>query len=563
MILLDPRATRTDVDDETRRVLERTVDFFETKGKQRIKEDYHARVWYADFLEFVKEERAFASVLTPAGYGVGDDDARWDTYRIGAFAEVLGFYGLQYWYTWQVTALGLGPIWMSENEAVKRRTAELLADGGIFAFGLSEKEHGADIYSSHMRLDARDDGTYRANGRKYYIGNGNEASLVSTFGKVDGEYVFFVTEPRHEAYELVQNVVASQNYVSEFALHDYPITDGDILSRGREAWDSALNTINICKFNLGWASIGIATHALYEAVSHAAHRQLYGMTVTDFPHVRRLLTDAYVRVVAMKLFTRRATDYLRSASAEDRRYLLYNPIVKMKVTREGESAIDLAWDVIAAKGFEKDMYFEQAAVDIRALPKLEGTVHVNAALVAKFMPNYLFAPADYPEIPRRDDPAHDAFLFQQGSTKGLGKVRFHDYRIAFDAWDLPNVAIFREQVEGFKELVTHAPPSEDQARDVDFLLAGAELFTLIVYGQIVLEGARLDGLDDATVNQIFDVLIRDFSAYALELHGKPSSTPEQMERALGLIRKPAVDEARTESVWKDVLSLDGAYAMNP
>jgi len=27
------------------------------------------------------------------------------------------------------------------------------------------------------------------------------------------------------------------------------------------------------------------------------------------------------------------------------------------------------WDVIAAKGFEKDMFFEQAAIDIRALPK--------------------------------------------------------------------------------------------------------------------------------------------------------------------------------------------------
>ncbi len=44
--------------------------------------------------------------------------------------------------------------------------------------------------------------------------------------------------------------------------------------------------------------------------------------------------------------------------AEDRRYLLYNPIVKMKVTTQGEEVINLLWDVIAAKGFEKDMYFE-------------------------------------------------------------------------------------------------------------------------------------------------------------------------------------------------------------
>ena len=40
----------------------------------------------------------------------------------------------------------------------------------------------------------------------------------------------------------------------------------------------------------------------------------------------------------------------------------------MKVTTEGERVIDLLWDVIAAKGFEKDIYFEMAARDIRALP---------------------------------------------------------------------------------------------------------------------------------------------------------------------------------------------------
>jgi len=66
---------------------------------------------------------------TPAGYGAAG--SRWDTWRICEFAEILGFYGLQYWYTWQVSVLGLGPIWMSGNEAVKQRAARALEDGGI------------------------------------------------------------------------------------------------------------------------------------------------------------------------------------------------------------------------------------------------------------------------------------------------------------------------------------------------------------------------------------------------------------------------------------------------
>ena len=310
------------------------------------------------------------------------------------FNEILGFYSLAYWYTWQVTILGLGPIWMGKNEAVKQKTARLLEEGGIFAFGLSEKEHGADLYSSDMALTPMGDGQYRADGGKYYIGNGNEAALVSTFAKNSetDEYVFFAVDSKHENYECVQNVVNSQKYVAEYALHGYPLTDDDILTTGSEAWDSSLNTINVGKYNLGWASIGICTHAFYEAINHAAGRFLFKHYVTDFPHIRQLFVDAYTRLCAMSMFAARAADYMRSASADDRRYLLYNPMVKMKVTTQGEEVINLLWDVIAAKGFEKDTYFEMAARDIRALPKLEGTVHVNMALIIKFMANYFFNP---------------------------------------------------------------------------------------------------------------------------------------------------------------------------
>ena len=83
-----------------------------------------------------------ATMCTPEGYGAAD--SRWDTWRICEFAEILGFYGLQYWYTWQVTVLGLGPIWMSENEAIKKRAAEALEQACIV--------HGVESPSGDARL---------------------------------------------------------------------------------------------------------------------------------------------------------------------------------------------------------------------------------------------------------------------------------------------------------------------------------------------------------------------------------------------------------------------------
>lgn len=239
-------------------------------------------------------------------------------------------------------------------------------------------------------------------------------------------------------------------------------------------------------------------------------------------------------------------------------------MTKMKVTTEGEKVIDLMWDVIAAKGFEADTYFDKAAKDIRGLPKLEGTVHVNLALILKFMGNYLFNPAEYAPVPSRLDAADDEFLFRQGPARGLGAIRFHDWRTAYDAHaHVPNVARFREQADGFCALLLAHAPSTEQQQDLDFLLEIGQLFALVVYGQLVLEQAELTGLDADVLDQVFDALVRDFSAHATELHGKASTTDEQAAWALAHVRRPAADAERAARVWGRVEALSGAYEMQP
>jgi len=565
MLLLDPnKHERHYSDKRSREIMIKTIKFFENKGKVKLKEDDRNRVWYDDFLEFVKENKLFYELLTPSDYG--EKGCRWDTWRNCEFNEILAFYGLHYWYTWQVSILGLGPIWMSHNIGEKQRAAKLLKEGHVFAFGLSEREHGADVYSTEMSLTPQPDGTYLANGEKYYIGNGNKAEMVSTFGKMsdNGDYVFFSANYSHKNYELVKNVVNSQSYVADFILRDYPVTENEILSRGQDAWDSALNTINVGKYNLGWASIGICTHAFYEAINHAANRVLYGMRITDFPHVSQMFVDAYSRLTAMKLFALRASDYMRAASPDDRRYLLYNPTVKMKVTTQGEEVINLLWNVIAAKGFEMDTYFEMAARDIRALPKLEGTVHVNIALIVKFMANYFFNPQQYPPLGTQDQPVDDSFLFNQGPTRGLGKIKFHDYSLAYNLYELPNIEIFKEQITCLKEFLAAATPDAEQQRNTDFLLSLGEMFTLVVYGQLILENARIYNLEESLVDQIFDFMVRDFSGFALTLYGKPSTSDTQMDYLFKMIKKPAVDNVRFGKVWNEqVLTLKDLYEMKP
>ena len=575
-LLFDPNTyDPAEFDAETRRLLRATIDFFEGQGKKRILDDDLKAQWPADFVEFVKREKLFATFLTPSEFANGNPDKRWDGARNAALAEILGFYGLTYWYTEQVTILGLGPVWQSENKDAKLRAADDLEAGEVMAFGLSEREHGADVYSTDMILtpasaqDQADGILYRASGEKYYIGNGNVASLVSVFGRrgdVEGQdgYVFFAADSRHENYHLIDNVVHMQIYVSTFRLENYPVRAEDILHTGVEAFAAALNTVNVGKFNLCSSSIGMCEHAFYEAITHAQNRILYGKPVTDFSHVRANFVDAYARMIAMKAFSRRAVDYFRSASLQDRRYLLFNPMTKAKVTMEGETVMRAMHDVVAAKGYEKNTMFREVAQLIGCLPRLEGTVHVNVGLVLKFMPNYMLNPKEYPQIPTRNDAADDTFFWNQGPTRGAGQVQFADWTPVYEQHaHVPNVARFYEQAAAFRDLLLSAAPDAEQAKDLDFLLNVGHLFSLIVYGQLILEQAALTGLDDDIVDQIFAFQITDFNSYAVALQGKPTSTQAQQDWALAAIRKPVPDAERFGRVWERVRAYDGAYEMAP
>ena len=354
MLLLNPRdLSAFGLDAPSRLLLEETIEFFERKGKRKLKDDDHERVWYADFLDFVKRERdlrdaAHARRLRRAPTRAGTRAATASSTRSSASTA---------WLLVHVAGLGPRPrpdLDERERGAQANARRSCSRTGAIFALRpLREGARRRHLLDRHDAHAAARDGTYARTARKYYIGNGNEAahaSRRSARSTARGEYVFFAVDSQHPSYECVQNVVQQPDHTSPSSRCTTTRSPTPTsCSRGQDAWDAALNTVNIGKYNLGWASIGICTHAFYEAITHAANRRLYGMRVTDFPHVKQMFTDAYARLVAMKLVrpARRRLHALRLARGP--------PLPALQPDREdeghdqGEEVINLLWDVIAAR----------------------------------------------------------------------------------------------------------------------------------------------------------------------------------------------------------------------
>jgi acyl-CoA dehydrogenase len=117
-------------------------------------------------------------------------------------------------------------------------------------------------------------------------------------------------------------------------------------------------------------------------------------------------------------------------------------------------------------------------------------------------------------------------------------------------------------------MLASATPDAAQQKDIDFAFGVGQLFATVPYAQLILEEAPLSGLnksgDEALIDEIFGLLVRDFNSYAVELNDKAATTGAQARFAMRMIRRPVHDPARYDRVWKEhVAPLNGAYQMRP
>src|SRR5205085_3049186 len=174
---------------------------------------------------------------------------RFSLRRLMRFLEAFAYFSPAHAYSLHVSFLGLFPILMSGNEALKHEALARLESGGLFAFGVSEKAHGADLFANEFTITPAPAGGWLAEGSKYYIGNANSASIISILARKGGSaagatarrapFVFFAIRPG-EAPAL-QNVRKIRThgiraaFVGEFEVKGHPFGEGDVISQGRQA----------------------------------------------------------------------------------------------------------------------------------------------------------------------------------------------------------------------------------------------------------------------------------------------------------------------------------------
>src|SRR5262249_19614075 len=159
---------------------------------------------------------------------------------------------------------------------------------------------------------------------------------------------------------------------------------------------------------------------------------------------------AFARLTAMKLYAYRALDYVQTANAEDRRFLLFTSVQKAKVSTEGVKVMGLLSECIGARGYEAETYFEMALREAQLIPGLEGSTHINFGLTSQFIDNYFADGSTDVPLPasvalHQTDSGENPYWFSSGDRQ----PRTVQFRPCIQAYaklgHIPNVRIFVKQ----------------------------------------------------------------------------------------------------------------------
>jgi acyl-CoA dehydrogenase len=549
--------------------VQQLVQFFHNKGLAAIKQEDRCEHWYDDWLAYQSERRIYANLIAPRQYS--SLGAELNLLKLTRFLEVFGYFSPAHGYSLQCSFLGLFSILMGTNSALKKESVAELERGGLFAFGISEKAHGSDVLANQFTLRQISPGRFVANGTKYYIGNSNVASIISILARKENAgaagrerrspLALFAFRPAQckgfQNARKIHTLGVRAGFVGEFEVNEHLLPESDLIAEGRSAWDAVFGTITLGKFFLGFGQIGICEHALEEATAHLNTRILFGRPAIQMTHLRSLMTQAYARLTAMKLYAYRALDYVQAAGPADRRYLLFTAVQKAKVSTEGVKVMSLLSECMGAKGFESDTYFEMALRDAQLIPGLEGSAHINLSLAAQFT-------AAYFEKNAKEKLADPVSVFQLGTASEnpylmqapaghINDIRFNEFLAPYRPLvSIPNVRLFAKQAAAFKQFVLNSRIDRDSQADTEMTQATGGFLATIAYGQLIAENCAILNIPAQIASAIFHNLVHDLSVSSLAIATLPSLDEVQRRRIRRMIVTPEIRGADWDFVAERV-----------
>jgi glutaryl-CoA dehydrogenase len=294
----------------------------------------------------------------------------------GSFCTVFGVH----------SGLTMGTIATLGSEEQKQRWLPAMASlDKLGAFGLTEPDHGSDVVALETRA-TRDGDTWVLDGRKRWIGLGDEADLVIVWARDDdGDVGAFVVEHpeggKVEGFraEVITGKIGRRAVLqSSLWLDGVRIPAGNRLAEARSFKDTQ-RFLGHSRMGVAWEAVGHAEAAYTYALPYVRQRTQFGRSLSSFQLIQEKLARMLAEITGMRLMVMR----MAQLAQEGRATGPIASVAKMHCAATARTVCQDARDMMGGNGLLLENHVARHLADVEVTYTYEGTDTVQALIVGR------------------------------------------------------------------------------------------------------------------------------------------------------------------------------------
>jgi alkylation response protein AidB-like acyl-CoA dehydrogenase len=204
-----------------------------------------------------------------------------------------------------VSFLGSAGVWIAGSQDLQRMLAARLLQGERISLALTEREHGGDLLSCETKADPGEDQLRILQGEKWLINGATRNPLLSVLARTSPNggsrgfslFLFDKHAAQPETFaclDKVHTLGVRGGDISGIRFQDAAVKAAAMIGDAGQGFETVIKGLYLSRLLCGAMSLGAAETAFQMTLDFALSRRLYGGTVFDIPHCRRLLVESWV-----------------------------------------------------------------------------------------------------------------------------------------------------------------------------------------------------------------------------------------------------------------------------
>lgn len=300
--------------------------------------------------------------------------------------EELGRGDAGYGITLVSTFVALRDIIHAGTPEQAHRYADLVRDGGLGAFVISEANAGSDA-AAMTTTAVRDGDHYVLNGTKTWISNGGISKVFIVIAKTDKDagnkgISCFLVEADREGVSWGTHEDKLGLRISntcDVVFDEVRVPAENLIGAEGDGLKIALYGLNYSRAFMATIAVGIMQRALDESVKYAKEREQFGRPIAEFQLVQELLADMATLTQASRSMVNVAMR-LMDAGKDVRKE---GAMTKKFVTDAAQVVTGKAIEVFGGNGYTREYPVEKLYRDAKAFQIMEGTNQVQTLTIAR------------------------------------------------------------------------------------------------------------------------------------------------------------------------------------